>query len=129
MKFSEEARNALIEGVKRQDSVAELEYLGLNPRFISVLDTYGIVYVSELLALSKEDFASLSGLGAIAYEEIVACLSRYEFFVDAKKYWDAYCAYNGLDIRKRAKDIRDENNADMLGRKFKKKKKPLVSNR
>ena len=81
------ARRALAEGVRRDDAVAELEYLGLSVRTINLLENsrFGITKLEELLNLQRDELLTIPNFGASGLTEVMDCLGRYHELDTARR--------------------------------------------
>ena len=73
--------NLILDAAFEQNAtVAELEYLGLNNRFINILEERGkIVYLRDLIDKDEIFFKNVCyGLGKPGVEQIKKCLEIYE---------------------------------------------------
>lgn len=74
------ARRAIIKGVYADDPAANLEYLGLSPRILTLLEEsrFHIMTLEDLLLCSRDDLLSIPAVGEKSLEQILHCLSRYD---------------------------------------------------
>lgn len=74
------ARQAISLGVARGDSVADLEFLGLPQRTISMLEasTHEIISLEDLVHHPHDDLLRIAHLGEKAVWQIFECLARYD---------------------------------------------------
>jgi len=77
--ISSEAMRAIDVGVKRGDSLADLEILGLPQRVINILEDsdYKIVKLSQLVKKSREELMAISCLGEVSVRSILEVLAKY----------------------------------------------------
>jgi len=85
--LSEIALNAIWEGVKRNDPVAELSYVGLPQRIINTLETerLKIVFLRELLSVTSDDLLQLPNMGEKQVDEVYSALNKYHLIKQAKE--------------------------------------------
>jgi RNA polymerase primary sigma factor len=76
----EVARQAILKGVERGDSVADLEHLGLPTRTISVLEDsrYEIISIRDLVERSTAELLQIDSVGERTLGDVFECLSRYD---------------------------------------------------
>ena len=81
------ARRAIADGVRRDDPVAEMEFLGLSPRVISLLEEsrYEIISLSDLLGRTQTELLAIPSFGDRTLSQILACLARYDCLPAAKQ--------------------------------------------
>lgn len=79
LKFCQEAIDALLRGIKRNDPITHLEYFGIKWRTLSFLENskYKIIFLPQLLRLTKEQLCSVDGIGIGYVELIYGALNRY----------------------------------------------------
>lgn len=73
-------RLAIIEGVDKGDSIADLEVLGLSQRTINMLEfsQYEIITVKQLMNHKREDLFMIPNMGEKMVTDLFKCLLRYE---------------------------------------------------
>jgi len=78
-KIPDVARKALRRGIRRGDSIVQLQRLGLTSRTIGLLEDsrFGIISLSDLLARRPDELLSVENLGEKSIETIFDCLARY----------------------------------------------------
>lgn len=89
--ISEQAINAINEGIERGDCIVEMEALGLPQRIINALEesAYQIITLKQLMFMTKEDLIKITNVGEVALSQIYRCLSQYHELGDlASEYAD-----------------------------------------
>jgi hypothetical protein len=81
------ARRAIAQGVRRGDSLTDLEFLGLPLRIINMLEAspHHIVTLEQLVSLRKDELAGIGQIGEYSLNHILECLSRYHELEQVKK--------------------------------------------
>jgi DNA-directed RNA polymerase alpha subunit len=70
-------------------TLAELEYLGLSYRIISMLETkLDILYLSQLLQYSQKDILQTNQIGRENLKHVFQALMKIESFEERKKAWN-----------------------------------------
>lgn len=79
-RIPDDARQAILRGIERGDSVANLERLGLPTRTISVLEDsqFEIISIRDLVARSSSELLQIESVGERTLAEVFDCLSRYD---------------------------------------------------
>lgn len=92
IQISQVALEAIWEGVKRDDPVAELSYAGLSQRIINMLEGHKdrIVFLRQLLGLSVTDLEQISNMGPRQIEQIYSALNNYHLIPQGKKEADMH---------------------------------------
>lgn len=85
-----EARVAITQGVTRDEPVADLQYLGLAPRNINILENskYQITTLKQLVSRKREELLDIPTLGANGVSQLLQCLARYHELEEARKRLD-----------------------------------------
>jgi len=75
-----EARAAIARGIRRGDAVANLEYLGLSPRYMNLLENsrFNIITLQQLMAHNRDELLDIPGFGESALQQLFECLARYD---------------------------------------------------
>jgi len=77
-KLTQRARKAIVAGIERNDSVAELAKLGVAIRTIAALEKHlGIIYLEDLVCVTSEQVCEVPNIGAKAQDSIMDALCRY----------------------------------------------------
>jgi DNA-directed RNA polymerase alpha subunit len=86
------AREALAEGVARDDTVADLELLGLSLRTINLLEEshLAICTIKELVSKTPEELLSIKSFARTALQEVMFCLARYDRLKPVTQQIDQY---------------------------------------
>jgi len=86
--ISKRAIAALEEGIKNDNTVAELEYLGVTLRVINQIEEFtGIIYLKELVALSDKEVLEIPNLGEKGLASIKTAFENYHELEDNRKRW------------------------------------------
>jgi len=84
--FSEVAINAIIEGIQREDTIADLVFLGLPLRIINLLeDSLEIIYLKDLMNQTKQKLLEQCGFDLKTIKKIFDVLSRYHLLGQYKE--------------------------------------------
>lgn len=75
MNLPQEAVAAIARGLG--DSVAVLETLGLNARYVNILERFGIITIGDLMQRNRTRLMSFPSLGSIGMRQILEALARY----------------------------------------------------
>jgi hypothetical protein len=77
--ISEEAKEALLRGIERNDPITHLEYFGIKWRVLSFLESskHKIIFLPQLLNITKEELCSIDGIGIGYVQLIYDGLNRY----------------------------------------------------
>lgn len=88
-KSHRKAREALVHGIHNEETVAELEYLGLSVRVINSLEEseWNIVYLEDLLAMNEEEILSIPNIGELGLAQIKKVLTKYHTLEEARARW------------------------------------------
>lgn len=82
LELKAEALAAIARGVDRGDSVNNLETLGVNPRYVNILERFGICTLGQLVRRRRERLMSFPSLGGIGMGQIFSALARYHELPD-----------------------------------------------
>lgn len=75
--FDDKTRIALDEGIKREENVSDLEYIGLIPKITGLLERAGIIKLKDLLNMKHEDLVNVNSIGEKISDNIYETLSNY----------------------------------------------------
>jgi len=78
----------VLESAQNGMAVAELEYVGLSTRVISLLEEkFDIVYLQDLVDVSEEKLMSIGRIGSSFLNEIKVALKRFPELEKQKIRW------------------------------------------
>jgi DNA-directed RNA polymerase alpha subunit len=85
--YPEAARRAILEGVRRGDPLAELEYLGLSTRYINLLENCELQLLSleQVVSLRPDELLAIANFGQSGLEELLWALARYDQLEETKR--------------------------------------------
>ena len=78
--LSQEALNAIQNGIDRGDAIIELENLGVPYRTIALLEnsSFRIMFIEDLVKRKKYELLSIKGFGNVYIKQLMDALSRYD---------------------------------------------------
>lgn len=89
MCFSDKIKQLIAKHSAEGMTLAELEYLGLSYRIISMLETkLDILYLSQLLQYSQKDILNTNQIGRENLRHVFKALMKIESFEERKKAWN-----------------------------------------
>ena len=85
--ISDAARRAIAKGVRRNDPVANLEYLGLTLRTINILENseYEITRLEQLVSRSRDELLAIPNVTPSVMREIFESLGQYHKLEEAQR--------------------------------------------
>lgn len=85
---NKKTREMILESSENGMAVAELEYLGLSTRVISILeDKFDIVYLKDLINTTEEELTSVGRIGTSFLNEIKRALKKFPQLEETKLKW------------------------------------------
>lgn len=86
--ISKKAMLAIEEGIKNGNTIAELEYLGVNLRIINQIEEHcNIIYLKDLVCLSERQILNIPNLGEKCLKSIKQALENYDKLNSNQKRW------------------------------------------
>lgn len=86
--ISKKAIFAIQEGIKNEDTIAQLEYLGVSLRTINQIeDNCGLIYLKELVSLTDKKLLEIPNLGEKGLATIKTALQNYHELDATRKRW------------------------------------------
>jgi DNA-directed RNA polymerase alpha subunit len=80
MAISKEAKDAILRGVSKGDTIVKLQLLGVSLRVINILEEseFQIIKLEDLLSKSRQEISSIPNMAEKSVKKIYKALSRYD---------------------------------------------------
>jgi hypothetical protein len=86
VKLCDDAIEAILDGIEQDDTVADLTYLGLNPRIVQAIEkSLGVIFIQDLMQVPYETLLDVKNLGPAECRRIIIALNNYHLLGKAKK--------------------------------------------
>ena len=77
MPFSEECLIAIGMAVKNQEPVADLEFIGVKSRTLSILQKNGINTMDQLMYCTQKQLQEIKSISTRSISQLMQCLANY----------------------------------------------------
>lgn len=84
MKLRTKTKQALSKAIIEEDSIQDLEFVGVPVRILSTLADNGVLYISNLLQMSSNDILSIQGIRPTTLTLILNGLANYDKIPELK---------------------------------------------
>ena len=78
MEFSEQALAALGQADHDKDPIDDLEFIGVPPRTLSILQKNGIITMDILLSKTPQELCTIKSLNTPSIDKLLSCLQHYD---------------------------------------------------
>jgi DNA-directed RNA polymerase alpha subunit len=77
MPFSEKTLTALGIAVRDEEPIADLEFIGVSPRTLSILQKNGINTMDQLMHKTQEELHEIKSISTRSVSQLMTCLQNY----------------------------------------------------
>lgn len=88
MMISKKAMLAIQKGIEDENTIAQLEYLGVSLRTINQIEDHcGLIYLKDLVSLTDDEILTIPNLGEKGLASIKTALQNYHKLGVTQKRW------------------------------------------
>ena len=105
MHVRDEVIDALEKGIRRGDSVYELQLLGVPEKLLADLDRFGILKLETLLKMTPNTLLSVPGIDNVSFNKIHSAIKRYDELEQAQANLDLLNSILACEENKQLEDV------------------------